>query len=161
MTFNPEHLRQAMRYWTTGVTIVSSAHEDTRHGMTVSSFTSLSLTPPQVLVALAQNTRTHDLVMRSRIFGVSILASAQQELSNRFAGRIPDDQNRFAGIETFQLETGAPLIQNGLAWFDCRVVTTLGSGTHTVFIGEVIAAHSVSGQDPLVYFDRDYHQLEK
>lgn len=163
MSADPDILRQAMRFWTTGVTIVTSAHDNIQHGMTVSSFTSLSLNPPQVLIALAQNSRTHDLVTRSRIFGISILANDQQELSDRFAGRVPDELDRLTGLETFCLTTGAPLLQGGLAHLDCRVVTTLGSGTHTVFIGEVLAAQGVAGADvePLIYFDRAYRKLQK
>ncbi|MEI6292012.1 MAG: flavin reductase family protein, partial [Chloroflexota bacterium] len=64
MAIESELLRQAMRYWATGVTIVTAAHAGIQHGMTVSSFTSVSLAPAQVLVSLAQNTRTHDLIMQ-------------------------------------------------------------------------------------------------
>jgi flavin reductase (DIM6/NTAB) family NADH-FMN oxidoreductase RutF len=127
--------------------------------MTVSSFTSLSLTPPQVLVSLAQNTRTHDLVTRSRLFGISILSAEQQEISNRFAGRVEDEPDRFIGLETFTLATGAPLITGGLAHLDCHVVTTLGSGTHTICIGEVLAAQNAGDGEPLMYFNRGYRKL--
>ncbi len=159
MPVEADSLRQAMRFWVTGVVIATAAHLDVQHGMTVSSFTSLSLTPAQVLVSLAQNTRTHDLVARSRFFGITILSASQQDVSDRFAGRIADEQNRFAGLETFTLESGAPMIAGGLAHLDCHVVTTLGSGTHTIFIGEVLAARNVEEGDPLAYFNRDYKKL--
>jgi flavin reductase (DIM6/NTAB) family NADH-FMN oxidoreductase RutF len=159
MSVEAELLRQAMRYWVTGVTVVTAAHQGVQHGMTVSSFTSLSLTPAQVLISLAQNTRTHDLVARSRFFGISVLSNHQQEISDRFAGRIDDEQNRMAGLETFTLSSGAPMITGGLAHLDCRVVTTLGSGTHTIFIGEVLAAEHAEEGDPLVYFNRAYKKL--
>lgn len=160
MSVEADLLRQAMRFWVTGVTVVTAAHQSVQHGMTVSSFTSLSLTPAQVLVSLAQNTRTHDLVARSHFFGISILAINQQDVSDRFAGRIADEQNRLAGLETFTLSSGAPMITGGLAHLDCRVVTTLGSGTHTIFIGEVLAArNNVEDGDPLVYFNRAYKKL--
>lgn len=159
MPIDPEILREAMRYWSTGVTIVTASHQGIQHGMTVSSFTSVSLTPPQVLISLARNTRTHDLVMRSELFGVNVLHASQQDISDRFAGRVPDDLDRLEGLETFSLSTGAPFIRGGLAFFDCRVVTTLGSGTHTIFIGEVAAAQSQESNDPLIYFNRAYHTL--
>src|SRR5512137_548100 len=94
---DPDHLRQAMRLWATGVAVVTSQHEGVVHGMTVSSFTSVSLIPPQVLVALNQSTRTHALVKESRFFGVTVLGADQQEISDRFAGRLPDDANRLSG----------------------------------------------------------------
>jgi len=159
MSVEADLLRQAMRFWVTGVTVVTAAHQGVQHGMTVTSFTSLSLTPAQVLVSLAQNTRTHDLVARSRFFGISILAASQKDVSDRFAGRIEDEQNRLAGLETFTLSSGAPMIAGGLAHLDCHVVTTLGSGTHTIFIGEVLAARNVEDGQPLIYFNRDYKKL--
>lgn len=163
MQTNPETLRQAMRSWASGVTIVTSAHNGVAHGMTVSSFTSLSLDPPRILIALSQDSRTHDLVSRSQVFGVTILAKEDEELSDRFAGRIPDEGNRMVGVETFTLQTGSPLLRGGLAHFDCRVVSTFVSGTNTVFIGEVLAAQSGENPQakPLLYFDRQYRKLQK
>jgi flavin reductase (DIM6/NTAB) family NADH-FMN oxidoreductase RutF len=156
---DPEQLRQAMRLWATGVTVVTSKHEGTAHGMTVSSFTSVSLTPPQVLIALAQATRTHELVKNSRSFGVTVLGADQQEISDRFAGRQPDDENRLSGLDTFSLVSGAPLLKGGIAHFDCHVIATFTSGTHTIFIGEVVAARSNLQGKPLLYFDRKYQKL--
>ncbi len=159
MTIESESLRQAMRFWATGVTVVTAAHDGVQHGMTVSSFTSVSLTPAQVLVSLAQNARTHDLVMRSRHFGLNILDNNQQELSDRFAGRVPDEMDRLIGVETYNLISAAPLLKQGLAQLDCHVVTTLGSGTHTIFIAEVLAAQSVEDGNPLLYFNRGYQKI--
>jgi flavin reductase (DIM6/NTAB) family NADH-FMN oxidoreductase RutF len=155
-----DDLRQAMRFWATGVTVVTSVHKGVAHGMTVSSFTSVSLTPPQVLISLAQNTRTHELVKKSHLFGVTVLVAGQEELSNRFAGRNPEIENRFAGVETFTLTTGVPLISGGIAQFDCRVIATFTSGTHTLFIGEVLAAQSESGTEPLLYFNKGYRKIK-
>lgn len=155
-----EQLRTAMRYWATGITIVTAAFDGIKHGMTVSSFTSVSLEPAQVLVSLAQNTRTHDLIMRSRGFGINLLASDQKEISDKFAGRIADEENRLSQIGTFKLKSNTPFIQGGLAYLDCKVITTIGSGTHTIFIGEVleVAVNEAPG-DPLIYFNRKYRTL--
>ena len=158
MAMESDLLREAMRFWATGVTIVTAAHAGIKHGMTVSSFTSVSLSPAQVLISLAQNTRTHALIMQSHNFGISILNVGQIELSDRFAGRVADDMDRFKDIETISLVSGVPLIKNCLAQLDCHVVTTVGSGTHTIFIGEVISAQS-SGGDPLLYFNQKYQRV--
>jgi flavin reductase (DIM6/NTAB) family NADH-FMN oxidoreductase RutF len=159
MTAESELLRQVMRFWTTGITIVTAAHAGVQHGMTVSSFTSVSLTPAQVLISLAQNARTHDLVMLSQHFGINILDASQSELSDRFAGRVPDELDRLAGVETITLASGTPLLRQGLAQIDCRVVTTFASGTHTIFIGEVLSAQNAGIGDPLVYFNRAYQRI--
>ena len=160
MTETSENLRNAMRFWTTGITVVTASYDKMRHGMTVSSFTSVSLDPPQVLISLQQNTRTHDLIMRSRAFGVNVLTDTQQDLSDKFAGRIPDDENRLAQVETFTMRSSIPFIKHCLANFECRVVTTIGSGTHTIFIGEVIDLKVTEKPGtPLLYFNRKYHKL--
>jgi flavin reductase (DIM6/NTAB) family NADH-FMN oxidoreductase RutF len=152
-------LRHAMRQWATGVAVITSAHEGVSHGMTASSFTSVSLAPPQVLISLALTTRTYKLVKASRIFGVSVLAAGQEALSDLFAGRVSDSEDRLAGLATFTLVTGAPLLRDTLANLDCRVIATFTSGTHTLFIGEVLAAHNVDSGDPLIYFERAYRSL--
>jgi flavin reductase (DIM6/NTAB) family NADH-FMN oxidoreductase RutF len=158
---HPEELRNVMRQWTTGVTIVTSKDGELINGMTVNSFTSVSLNPPLVLVSLERGRRTHHLVLESRRFGITILGEGRQDLSDIFAGRVPDQDDRFAGLETFTLSTGAPLIAGGLAYLDCRVVATYEAGTHTVFIGEVMSARSASEGEPLVYFNRGYRQIAR
>ena len=160
MNATPEALRQAMRHWTTGVTVVTAAHRGQRHGMTVSSFTSVSLEPPLVLVALQRDTRTCALVEAARAFGVTVLSQGQQAISNRFAGR-EAQADRFAGLETFTLHTGAPLLAAGEAWFDCRVWQQIPAGTHIVFFGEVVVARAGETFDPLLYGNRRYHRLRE
>ena len=159
MPVKPEDLRCAMRQWATGVSVVSAQHDGQRHGMTVNSFTSISLDPPLVLVSLERVTRTHDMVGEAGSFAVTILRHDQREISDTFAGRLTEQSDRFAGLETFTLQTGAPLITGGIAHFDCQVVATYEAGTHTVFIGQVVALNCDTG-DPLLYYNRDYHQLK-
>jgi flavin reductase (DIM6/NTAB) family NADH-FMN oxidoreductase RutF len=152
-----------MRAWATGVTIVAAQHEHILHGMTVSSFTSVSLQPPLVLVSLEIGTRTHKLVEKAGTFGVTILTAHQQEVSNCFANPHTDLGDRFAGREVFTLETGAPFITGSLAFFDCRVVSIYPAGNHSVFVGEVVATKTSveegGTRDPLIYFNRNYREL--
>jgi flavin reductase (DIM6/NTAB) family NADH-FMN oxidoreductase RutF len=157
---DPESMRRAMRQWVAGVTVVTSRLGDVQHGMTVSSFTSISLTPPMILVSLERGSRTHALVSASHIFGVTILSSHQKQLSEQFAGRTGLEEERFTGVDTFTLLSPAPLLAGGLAFLDCRVVNTVEAGTSTVFFAEVMAAQSVSQFNPLAYSNRDYFALE-
>ncbi|MEX1247039.1 MAG: flavin reductase family protein [Anaerolineales bacterium] len=156
-----DKLRQALRLWTTGVTIVAARHQGVTHGMTVNSFTSLSLDPPLVSVSLEKITRTHQLVKSAGVFAVTILPQAQRALSDRFAGRDNEQSNRFAQVDTLSLETGSPILVHGLAYFDCRVAASHDAGTHTLFIGQVLACGTlVEGQpQPLVYFNRGYRKI--
>lgn len=158
---DPEALRETLRFWTTGVTMVAARHAGVAHGMTVNSFNSLSLDPPLVSVSLEKITRTHQLVTEAGIFSVTILSQDQRALSDRFAGRDSEQSDRFEGLETFSLETGSPILTQGLAFFDCRVSASHDAGTHTVFIGEVLACgrFTESEERPLVYFNRGYRKV--
>jgi len=155
----PNDMRSVMRQWTTGVTIVSSHWQGDKHGMTVSSFTSISLEPPLVTVSLGHDTRTYRLIESSGVFGVTILSKAQQEISDRFAGRIEDTQDRFYGLETFNLLTGAPFLTGGLGFFDCRVISKFVAGNNFVFLGKVVAVQQGEINAPLLYYDRDYRNI--
>lgn len=156
-----EDLRHAMRHWVTGVSIVSSQFEGVRHGMTVNSLASVSLDPPIVLITLQHNTRTYRLVSDSGIAGITFLSEDQAEISDRFAGKVPEHEDRFAGVDTFTWLTGAPLITGGLAYLDCRVNSTHPMALSTLFILDVVAARPSEKDKPLVYFNRVYHGLQK
>jgi len=158
---DPEQLRQSMRAWTSGVTVVTASHAGEQHGMTVSSFTSIALEPPLIIISLQTISRTHDLVAQSNAFGVTILADDQQEVSDRFAGRSPDTEDRLADIETETLVTGAPFIKGGLAYLDCRVTQAIEVGTNTLYLAEVVAARGNGEGKPLVYHDREYRKLHE
>lgn len=160
-TIQPEELKSAMRTWITGVSIVTGRHKDQIHGMTANSFNSIALNPPTVLVALQRHTRTRTIVKNGGIFGVTILEGSQIQLARRFAGQIETDLPRFEGLDTFTLETGSPLIRNGLAFLDCRVTRSFEVGPTTVFIGEVLAAErAANAGEPLLYFNRQWRNLE-
>jgi len=148
-----------MRAWTSGVTIVTASHGGERHGMTVSSFTSIALEPPLIIISLQTVSRTHELVTKSNAFAVTILADGQQEISDRFAGRLGETEDRLAELETETLVSGAPFIRGGLAYLDCRVSQAIAVGTNTLFLAEVVAARGSGEGKPLVYHDRNYQKL--
>ncbi|MDQ2692242.1 MAG: flavin reductase family protein [Chloroflexota bacterium] len=159
MTLDPEKLRGAMRAWTTGVAIVTSIYEDQQYGMTVNSFTSISLDPPLVCVTLRRLTHTHDLVVKSGMFSITILTAAQKELSDRFAGKIPSLVNRFDGVQTETISLDAPVFKDGMAYFDCQVVSSMPFGENTLFIAEVVDARGEGEGEPLVYHNREFWRL--
>lgn len=160
MSVNPDAFRESMRHWTTGIAILAAQYNGLQHGMTVSSFISISLDPPKVLVSVQKDTRTHDLVIKSGFFSITILAETQEEISERFAGRTTEYENRFEGILTETLQTGSPIIVGGLASFDCKVVELLNQDTHTLIIGEVLATQEANTGKPLTYYNRSYRRLQ-
>ena len=159
MTLDPEQLRHAMRAWTTGVTIVTATHAGQRYGMTVNSFTSISLDPPLISVALKKLTHTHELVEKSGEFSATILAADQKRLSDIFAGKHPEIKDRFEGVATESLLLHAPIITGGIAFFNCRVVNSIPVGENTLFVAEVVAARGEGTGEPLVYHNRVYWKL--
>lgn len=114
-----------------------------------------------ILISLERSSRTHDLVLGSGFFAVTILDASQQEISERFAGRTVADEDRFLGLATQTMISGAPLIHGGLAFFDCRVIASQEAGSSTVFFAEVMAASSLPNGNPLAYNDRTYFTLQK
>lgn len=155
-----EMLRVAMRRWATGVSIVTSRVDLTAHGMTVNSFGSISLDPPLVTVTMNHHTRTQFLVEQSGIFAVTVLSRMQQPLAELFAGRMDDHGDRMAGLDTFSLVTGAPLLAGGLTFVDCRVAHRYDLAHATLYIGEVVAAETGPEElPPLIYYRRTFTGL--
>lgn len=161
MILSDESFKQVMRRWPTGVSIVTSVFNGVIHGMTVNSFTSVAVHPPMVAVTLANTTRTFRLVAQSGIFGVTFLSESQADLSDRFAGRLPEESDRFAGVDWFTLSTGAPFLAGGVGYLDCQVVYTHAMTESTLLIGEVVATRVGADGFPLVYLNRSYHRLER
>ena len=149
-----------MRAWSSGVTVVTASYAGEQHGMTVNSFTSVSLEPPLIVISLHTGSRTQSLVSQANAFAVTILSNDQQDISDLFAGRIPDAEDRLADVQTETLETGAPLIKGGLTYLDCRVVQTIQAGSNSLYLAEVVAARSNRADPPLIYHNRKYHKLD-
>ena len=160
MTDLGHSLRVAMRRWASGVTIVTAEHDGQRHGMTVSSFTSVSVEPPIVLVCIDRSTRAHDLILDSGWFAACILRQEQKELSDRFAGRLPGVQDRFEGIELETTPNGLSVPAGCLATMECRVVATHLPCQSTVFMAEVRSVTLRPEGLPLLYYNQDYHSLD-
>ena len=158
MSINSEELKSVMRNWTSGGAVVTSFWEGTQHGMTVNSFTSVSIDPALVVVTLANNTRTCQMVKQSRLFGVTILSGAQREMSDQFSGKVKEEEDRFSDIKTFHLKSSIPYLVDGLGWLECSVKESIDLGFSTLFIAEVINTGSGYG-DPLLYHNRDYYRL--
>ncbi len=157
MTIEADTFRRTLSRWTTGVTIVTSQYGGLVHGMTVSSFASLSLAPPLVLICAARSSNTHELIQKGRTFAVSILAQGQEDLSTRFASKEEEDR-RFEGLECTVGPTGCPRIPGAVATLDCRVVQEEEAGDHIIYVGEVVDT-TVTDRDPLVYHHGAYREL--
>lgn len=147
---DPALFRDSVARFATGVAVVSCLDDDGRpQGMTVSSFTSISLEPPTVLVSLRPG-RTHALVRRRGWYGVSVLGGAQQAWSAHFGGR-PQP-----GLEpAWAMKSRVPVLQQALAWFECEVQSVLQVHDHTLFVARVADCDHDAGV-PLLFYARGY-----
>lgn len=159
MTVEASAFKAVMGQWPSGVTVVTTADADGCHGMTASSFSSVSLDPALVSVCIARNLHTHDRVAASGIFAVNILDKDQVDMGLRFAGMLPGVEDRFAGIDVTTAVSGAPLLPDTLGWLDCRVWQAYDGGDHTIFVGEVLAAGTAPTASPLLYHSRSWGQF--
>lgn len=140
----------------TGVTITTALRPDgSPLGLTVSSFTSLSLDPPLILVSIKRSSRLLQDLRMATFFGVNVLAADQESLSRRFASHV---EERFACVDWFHGETGVPLLRDVLASLECSLDSTAVAGDHEILIGRVLHVSSRGGR-PLVRFSGSYCDL--
>ena len=149
--------KTAMRLLAGGVTIVATRHNGQVSGLTATAVCSLALSPPRVLACVNHAGVTYELIAKSRIMSVNLLAEGQEELAQRFAAkRAAQTEDRFANTEWLTLVTGAPLLADGLAALDCRVTDIMPLDTHAILIGVVEDVHFGPRRPPLVHFDGGY-----
>ena len=156
----PEELRVIMRRWSSGVTIISAGDEEHAHGMTASSFTSVSLDPPLILISIRQSNRTAEWIQRTGRFAVTILGADLQQLADRFAGRSQQESERFDGVPTLNTPSGLPFPENGLATIECQLDSQIEAGTHLIMLGLVTWSSVRELSAPLLYFNQGYRQLD-
>ncbi|MDX8126317.1 flavin reductase family protein [Methylomonas sp. EFPC1] len=158
MSVEAKEFKNALKLWASGVTVVTTQGRDNQpRGMTATAFSSVSVEPPQILVCLNQATDTGAALLESRRFAVNILNSAQEDVSNQFAGSTTQEQ-RFASIAWQAGENGAPILSEALAALECRVVQQVQAGSHWVIIGEVDSVVCREGE-PLLYYHSAYRTV--
>ena len=155
MAFDSKLQRHIMGRFATGVTVVTTGRAGDYSGLTANAVTSLSLSPPLVLVAVERTTHSHAYLLEHRVYAVNILSCAQADLSKRFATPGPKD---FSDLQIRTAETGAPILADTLGYVDCRVTAVLPGGDHDIFVGEIVAGEAWEG-DPLLYYKGQYRRL--
>ncbi|MGC5013434.1 flavin reductase family protein [Streptosporangium sp. DT93] len=150
-------MRDALGQFATGVAVITAVTgRGDRLGVTVNSFTSVSLDPPLVLWCLSRRAPSAPAFAEAGRFAVNVLAADQEHLSRRFATPLPD---KFAGVETRLTPAGVPVLAGTLAHFACRTVTTYEGGDHLIFVGEVEHFHGTPGGEPLVFHSGTYRAV--
>ena len=157
MSFDSQQFRRALGRFATGVSVITANPPGyAPFGVTVNSFSSLSLTPPLVLWSLQKNSDTMDAFAIANGYCVNVLAEDQQELSGRFARKGNHD---LAEAEFTVGESGLPVLNGVLASFECEIDARHDGGDHIILIGRVVAMRAGEPGRPLLYFDGGYRQL--
>lgn len=158
MPIDSHTFKEVLSRWASGITVVTCGTPEGLHGMTASSFCGVSLDPPLILVCVDRRNRTHRLIREAGVFGVHILGSHMQEISDRCAGFLGEEGHQLRDVEYGTKVTGAPILEGTLAWMDCVLTQAHEAGDHTIYVGEIQAAGATEGT-PLLWFERGYHRL--
>ena len=151
--FDARDYRKALGQFATGVTVVTARSADGRRiGLTVNSFSSVSLNPPLVIWSLARNAGNFSDFTSATHFAINVLGAGQHHLSRQFSTPLPD---RFAGVECADGKGGCPLLAGAIAHFVCKTVQQYDGGDHTIFLGEVEEYKWFDGE-PLVFHSGRY-----
>jgi flavin reductase (DIM6/NTAB) family NADH-FMN oxidoreductase RutF len=151
-----EAFKTAMRRVPTGVAVVTTNLDGRPKGFTANAFASVSTDPPAILICVNRSSRTHPLISQAGRFCVNILRLEQSELAARFA--TPGDGDPFADVAFHSAVTGSPVFEEALAFFDCDLTEEHSAGTHTIFLGGVVACGARDGS-PLGYFNAGYRDF--
>jgi flavin reductase (DIM6/NTAB) family NADH-FMN oxidoreductase RutF len=151
-------LREVLRGFATGVTVITVGR-DVPQGMTANAFTSVSLSPPLVLVCVNRAAAVHRAVLGCGSFAVSVLSGRQEHVARYFA-----DHSRPRGRQEFDVvgwshgpSTGAPLIHGALAWMECELTASHDGGDHSIFVGSVLGGERGTARDALLFFGGAFH----
>lgn len=160
MPVSETEFRAALGRFASGVTVVTTRDAaGNPKGITVSSFASLSLSPPLVLIAIGRDASSHRALTGGDRFAVNVLQESQEDLARKFAKPAgPGDQ--FDGVPTRPGIGGVPLLEEALATVECRIAHRYPGGDHTIFVGEVDAVSAREGH-PLLYFTGQYGRLRR
>ena len=162
----PDSFRAGMGHFATGISVVTTFDGDRPAGITVNAFSSVSLEPPLVMVALDRRRFITPMVRAAGRYAVSVLGADQQALSDCFAHAPtqPGEPSRedFCGASWQPGPTGLPLLDGAIATLECTTVETFSAGDHDLFIGRVDSMEELrEGVAPLLYFRRRYLRIEQ
>ena len=154
---DPRTLRDALGCFATGVTVVTCLNDEGQPaGITVNSFTSVSLDPPLLLVCVHKMAASAAALTAASHFAVNVLQTGQQPASIRFSTR---QEDRFGANDWSRGESGAPILQESLGVFECERYAVYDGGDHHILVGRVVKASFNPELDPLLYFRGRYRRL--
>jgi flavin reductase (DIM6/NTAB) family NADH-FMN oxidoreductase RutF len=143
------------------VCVITTRHNGQRYGLTATAMSSVCAEPPRLLVCVNKSGSSHDMILASGLFCVNVLDEKQDKTAKAFAGMLGKDFDRFSAGDWGELVTGAPVLEQAASVFDCRVAEVIDQFSHSIIIGDVLAATTQQGHDTLLYGARKFRTLRK
>jgi flavin reductase (DIM6/NTAB) family NADH-FMN oxidoreductase RutF len=157
-TFDQKEFRKTLGTFATGITVVTAMHENSVPvGITVNSFTSVSLDPPLILWCLDNEAESYKVFANCKNFAIHILHQEQEAISQTFATKGSD---KFSGLEWETGELGSPILKDCASYFQCETETSYEGGDHIILLGRVKAVQTNADKQPLIYHASNYHSLK-
>ena len=147
-----DEFKLVMRRFAASVNVITSAEGAKKNGMTATAVCSVSSNPPSALIIVNKSNRSHPIIAGTKAFAVNVLSSNQKHVAGHFASKLPDP---FADIPHSIGKTGCPIIEGADAHIECTVFEQIDVGTHTIFVGKIVAAAAAHGE-PLLYHEGRY-----
>ena len=147
---------QALRYLTHGVYVLGTRRGRQSNAMTASWVMQTSERPPCVAVAVRNDRYSHDIVLESQTFALSVLRDDQVDVATHFADTSGEYHDKLQGVPYGLTPGGSPFLLDCLAYLDCKVIDRARAGDHTVVVGEVTASDTLDESYPLIYDPSEY-----
>ena len=141
---------------TSPVTVITTRFGNKTNGMTASWVAQVSFNPTLIMVSIAPQRYTHDLIQKGKIFAVNILADYQAEIGKQLGFTSGRKVEKLAGIKTVQKKTGAPILKDCFGYLDCKMLSAIRAGDHIIFLGEVVDHHINKDKKPLIFRSNDF-----
>jgi flavin reductase len=153
-------MRNMLGHFATGVTVVTARSGPLLAGMTANAIASISIDPPLMMASIAHKAETHGAILGSHAFAINVLTADQQALAECFAQPTTAAKlTRFCDAAWHEAETGSPILEGALAFFDCRLTARHDGGDHSIFVGEIVAAGFRDDAAPLLWYGSGYRRL--
>jgi flavin reductase (DIM6/NTAB) family NADH-FMN oxidoreductase RutF len=154
-----ESILEAVRHLTHGVYVLATRRGRQTSAMTAAWVTQASERPPCVAVSVRGDRYTHDLIMESATFALSVLREDQVDVATHFSETSGEYHDKLRGVPYGLTPGGSPHLLDCLAYMDCKVLDTVRAGDHTVLIGEVTAGETLDTNHPLLYDPGEYEEV--
>ena len=156
MSMDTRAFRSALGCFPTGVAVITATTDTHPIGITVNSFTSVSLDPPLVLWCLDKRSDRYRVFTKAKGYTISVLGTEHESVSSRLARQ---GEHRLDGVELLATELGPPALADSLAVFECEAEAVHEGGDHAILVGRVLRFHRHDAGAPLVFFKGKYGAL--